>query len=133
MKKQTTFAVLAAAAFALCGATGCIVTEARPMPGTIIPYNTPVEQGKYTVLNGGRVVTGSVTIDYLKANEQLRESAMKKAVDQALAQCPGADALIGITTDSQTYSKTLWTPLIPWPLEFTYTTFVTGTPVKKNP
>lgn len=130
MKKNTAFAVLMTAAFVLCGATGCITKQVTAMPGGIIAANKPVEQGKYTVLNGGRVVSGSFTTDIVGGTE-LRESAMKQAVDQALAQCPGADALVGITTDSQTVVKMLVFP-ITFPLEMKFTTFVTGTPVKLN-
>jgi len=99
------------------------------MPGGIIQANKPVEQGQYSVLNGGKVVTGSYTVDFQQGGS-VKESCMKQAIDKALAQCPGADALVGITTDNQTKLKFLVFP--PIVFENSYTVFVTGTPVKLN-
>lgn len=129
--KTTTCAAIAVVAIALVSATGCISTKKSMMPGNIIASTKPVEQGKYTVLNGGNVVTGKYTIDLLHAeNNDVSGSAMKKACDQALAQAPGADALVDIKTDALSVIKTWRFPQIP--LEVTYTTFVTGVPVKTN-
>lgn len=126
MKKQ--FIPVFAAVFAILGTTGCVSTQRTMMPGAIVSSNKPVEQGKYTVLNNGNTVTGQYSFDLLKGNNDVSGSAMKKAVDQALAQCPGADALVGITIDNMTTQKILVPFMIP--TEFSFTTFVTGTPVK---
>lgn len=131
MKKQT-LAALAAAAAAMLGTTGCISTQKTMSPGGIIASSKPVFDGKYTVLNGGKTVTGKYTFDVLHAkNNDISGSAMKKAVDEALAQAPGADALIDIKTDNLSVQKMVIFP-IGWPLEYSFTTFVTGVPVKTN-
>lgn len=129
--KSSTIAAVAAVAIALVGATGCISTDKKMMPGGIAASTKPIEQGKYTVLNGGNVVTGKYTVDLLNSsNNDVSGSAMKKACDQALTQAPGADALVDIKIDTLSIVKMWRFP--PIPLEITYTTFVTGVPVKTN-
>lgn len=123
------FVPVLAAAVSIGVATGCTTTQRTMMPGSIVASNKPVEQGKYTVLNGGKPVTGKYTFDLLRSNNDVSGSAMKKAIDQALSQCPGADAMVGITIDNMTTQKTLIF-LAPIPLELSFTTFVTGIPVK---
>ena len=128
--KTNPFAIVAAALLALVGSTGCMSTNRTMIPGGIYASNKPVEQGKYTVLNGGNTVTGSYTTNMMKSDKNIAGSAMKKAVDTALAQCDGADALVGITTDTVVENKLLWILYVPVPWEMNYITFVTGTPVK---
>lgn len=129
--KTTMIAAVAVTAIALAGATGCVQTSRTMSPGSIIASTKPLEQGKYTVLNGGNVVSGKYKVDLLNSsNNDVSSSAMKKACDQALAQAPGADALVDIKTDTLTVQRMLVFP--PWPLELSFTTFVTGVPVKSN-
>lgn len=124
-------AAFAAIATSVAVATGCISTDKRMMPGGIVAATKPVEQGRYTVLNGGQSVTGKYTMNILNSSQNdISGSAMKKACDQALAQCPGADALVDVKTDTLQITKMWKFPQIP--LEMTYTTFVTGVPVKTN-
>lgn len=125
--KKILLPVLASMVSIACS-TGCMTTQRTMMPGSIVASSKPVEQGKYTVLNGGKTVTGLYKFDLLRNDNDVSGSAMKKAVDQALSQCPGADALVGITVDNMTTQKML----IPLgiPTEWSFTTFVTGTPVK---
>lgn len=132
MKKQL-FAVFAASVIALVGGTGCMVSQVTMQPGSILPSNVPVQQGKYTILNNGNVVSGKYKLNILHLSDNdYSGSAMKKAVDEALSQCPGANALVGITTDTMDTMKTLITPFGPIPREASRTFFVTGTPVKTN-
>lgn len=127
--KTTTIAAVAAAAFTLVCATGCTSTNITQMPGGWTPK--PMAPGSYTVLNGGKPVSGSVKVDLLdKSNNDLTSSTMRKAVDSALAQCPGADALIDVTQDMRTTQKALMLGPIVIPKEYSYTVFLTGIPVK---
>lgn len=127
--KSKKLAVAAALAAALAAAAGCTSTNITQMPGGWTPK--PMAPGSYTVLNGGRPVTGKVTVDFLdKSNNDLTSSTMRKAVDQALAQCPGADALVDITQDSRTTLRTLQIGPFIIPQENSYTIFITGVPVK---
>lgn len=130
--KTKTLAAIAFAATALVCTSGCTTTQKQMMPGTLVPSTKPIEQGKYTVLNGGKTVTGKYTMDYLhSSNTDFSKSAMKQAVDMALSQAPGADALVDVKTDSMTEVKMLIFP-IQFPLRAEFTTFVTGVPVKTN-
>lgn len=127
MKKHS-FLVLAAAV-AMLGSTGCKTESITQMPGGWTPK--PMAPGSYTVLNGGKPVTGSVKVDLLdKANNEITTSTMRQAVDSALAQCPGADAMIDVTQDSRTTSRILMIGPIQIPQELSYTVFITGVPVK---
>ncbi|MBR3086684.1 MAG: hypothetical protein IKH04_09820 [Kiritimatiellae bacterium] len=127
--KTTTIAAVAAVAFTLVCATGCTSTNITQMPGGWTPK--PMAPGSYTVLNGGKPVSGSVKVDLLdKSNNDLTSSTMRKAVDSALAQCPGADALIDVTQDMRTTQKALMLGPIVIPKENSYTVFLTGIPVK---
>ena len=127
MKTQFIAAVLAA--LAVAGTTGCTSTNVSQMPGSWTPK--PMAPGSYTVLNDGNLVSGSVKVDMLNSsNNNNNESTMRQAVNSALAQCPGADALIDITQDSRMTQKTLMLGPFMIPKEYSYTVFITGIPVK---
>lgn len=127
--KTRMIAAVAVTAIALVGASGCMSTDITQMPGGWTPK--PMAPGSYTVLNGGKPVSGSVKVDLLdKSNNDLTSSTMRKAVDSALAQCPGADALIDVTQDMRTTHKALMLGPIVIPKENSYTVFLTGIPVK---
>lgn len=126
--KTMKIAAIAAMAAALLAGAGCTSTNITQTPGGWTPK--PMAPGSYTVLNGGKPVTGKVTVDISGKAGPMTSSAMRKAVDQALAQCPGADALIDITQDGQMVFRTLNLGLIQIPLEMSYTAFLTGVPVK---
>lgn len=127
--KTRMIAAVAVTAISLVGASGCMSTNITQMPGGWTPK--PMAPGSYTVLNGGKPVSGSVKVDLLdKSNNDLTSSTMRKAVDSALAQCPGADALIDVTQDTRTTQKKLQLGPIVIPKEHSYTVFLTGIPVK---
>jgi hypothetical protein len=129
MTKLQQCAAFVLAATILAGGTGCIQTNITQTPVAWTPK--PMAPGSYTVLNGGKPVSGKVVVDFLdKSNNDLNSSTMRQAVDQALAQCPGADALIDITQDHRITNKTLMIGMFPWPLESSMTYFITGVPVK---
>lgn len=124
-KKLALFAVLASA---LIAGAGCTSTHINQMPGGWTPK--PMAPGSYTVLNGGKPVTGKVTVDISGKAGPMTSSIMRKAVDQALSQCPGADSLIDVTQDGQMVIRTLTIGPIIIPQETSYTVFLTGVPVK---
>ena len=130
MKKQSFASIAAMAVIALLTASGC--TTSMSMPGAMMQSNIPLKQGGYTILNDGKPVTGSAkSVTKINGFGMMRDdseqsSRWRSAIDQALAQCPGADALINITTDVK--MKTTMYPYIGGKIE--YETFVTGTPVK---
>ena len=129
MTKLQQCAALVFAATVLAGGTGCVKTSITQTPIGWVPK--PMAPGSYTVLNGGKPVTGKVVVDFLdKSNNDLNSSTMRQAVNEALAQCPGADALIDITQDHRMTNKILMIGLFPWPLESSMTYFVEGIPVK---
>lgn len=127
--KTRMIAAVAVTAISLVGASGCMSTNITQAPGGWTPK--PMAPGSYTVLNGGKPVSGSVKVDLLdKSNNDLTSSTMRKAVDSALAQCPGADALIDVTYDLRSTQKKLQLGPIGIPQENSYTVFLTGIPVK---
>ena len=75
-------------------------------------------------------MTGKVTVDISGKAGPMTSSIMRKAVDQALSQCPGADSLIDVTQDGQMVIRTLTIGPIIIPQETSYTVFLTGVPVK---
>lgn len=128
--KQHPIVLVAVLAVILFSLTGC--TTSMSMPGTMMQSNIPLKQGGYTILNDGKPVSGSAkSVTKINGFGMMRDdseqsSRFRSAIDQALAQCPGADALINITTDVK--MKTTMYPYIGGKIE--YETFVTGTPVK---
>ncbi len=132
MKK---YIAMFALVISMCMMTGCFkTTEVQQMPGAWTSKAlTPA--GTYTVLNGGKHVTGSVTVTLVgdKSQNVISSSTMKAAVDNALAKCPGADAMIDIYTDVRTeLTKPGSCPFAGFFVEseYKYTVFVTGIPVK---
>lgn len=127
MKKTRTL-LIAAAALAVMVATGC--TSTMSMPGGMMQSNIPLTQGGYTILNDGQPVTGSAkTVAWFTPfglrDDSEKSSRWRTAIDQALAQCPGADALINITTDVKMKTTTYV-----YFAKMEYETIITGTPVK---
>ncbi len=115
---------------ALCGLvavgmmllTGCMTT----IPVNRTSCSIPVAQGKYTLVKSNVYgssdywnILGLFTID-----TSLNQSAQRIASDEALAQAPGADALVNVTTDFKTLNILY--------LFHRYRTYVTGDAVKLN-
>ena len=101
-------------------AYGCV---SRPV--TYVASSVPVEQGKYSVL--GPEVTGSYSqMSLLFFSFGLPGSSQNRAVNDALEQVPGADALVGMAVDTEVFE------ILPFlcPIIGFYSTKVTGTPVK---
>lgn len=116
-------------------AVGC--TSTMSMPGSMMPSNVPLTQGGYEILNNGQTVSGQATttstISALGVREDPSQSArMQDAIRNAIAQCPGADALVNITTDVKVKTTTYPIPIVSLFMagKIEHTTIVTGTPVK---
>ena len=110
--------VLAGAAIA---AAAMVMSGCSTYPGTILDKSKPMDQNGYTVV--GDEVSASecqVSIFGFSMSDQ-RGSAGRRMYKKALAQAPGADALIEYTTDV----KMINVPIV----SFTWFT-LTGTPVK---
>ena len=108
-------AAVVAMAFAL---TGC-----HWYPGAIYDKSKPIEQGQYTVV-ADEVSATELSVSLLGFDlTNMRGSAGRRMYKKALAQAPGADALIEYTTDSKMLD-------LYW-LQFKWYT-LTGTPVKTN-
>ena len=108
--------LLAAATLACAGCT--------TVPLQVAPSSDPVEPGKYTVL--GSEVRGSHTQVLLLGLISLGKSGspIRSAIDDAIEQSPGADALVRVALETDNFSL---------PFVSFYKTYVTGTPVKINP
>lgn len=133
MKNPVRTAFFASVVAAL--AAGC--TSTMSMPGSVMQSNIPLSQGGYEILNNGQTVSGSATtvskISALGVRQDPNQSArMQDAIKNALAQCPGADALINITTDVNVKTTTYPIPIVSLFMagKIEHTTIVTGTPVK---
>lgn len=101
-------------------AFGCV---SRPI--TYVASSVPVEQGRYSVL--GPEVTGSYRqMSFLFVSFGKAGSSQWRAVTDALAQVEGADALVGMAVDTETFE------ILPFlcPIIGFYSTKVSGTPVK---
>lgn len=125
------------AALALVSALAAGCTSVMSAPGSMMPSNVPLTQGGYEVLNNGQQVSGRATsvtkINALGMSQDPNQSArMQDAIKNALAQCPGADALVNITTDVQVKTTTYPIPIVSLFMagKIEHTTIVTGTPVK---
>lgn len=107
-----------AVAVGLVLTAGCISD-----PATFCASSIPIEQGKYSVL--AEEVTGTHTeVNWLFFTFGLGGSGQRHALNAALAQIPGTDALVSMATDTETFF------LIPFALPTFFTTRVSGTPVK---
>lgn len=125
------------AALALVSALAAGCTSVMSAPGSMMPSNVPLTQGGYEVLNNGQQVSGRATsvtkINALGMSQDPNQSArMQDAIKNAIAQCPGADALVNITTDVQVKTTTYPIPIVSLFMagKIEHTTIVTGTPVK---
>ena len=110
--------------------TGAGCKNTMSLPGSMMQSNVPLQQGGYTILNNGQPVSGSAKSKASMSPFGMRDdteksSRWRKAIDEALAQCPGADALINITTDIK-----MTTTSYLYYVTLEYETIVTGTPVK---
>ena len=103
-------------------ACGCV---SRPV--SYVASSIPVEQGRYSVL--GPEVTGSYSqMSLLFFSFGLPGSSQARAVNDALEQVPGSNALVGMAIDTEVFE------ILPFlcPIIGFYSTKVTGTPVKTN-
>ncbi len=126
--KNSIPAAVAAAVIALGLGSGC--THSMSMPGTMMQSNIPLQQGGYVILNDGKPVSGSAKSKasmspFGMKDDTEKSSRWRAAIDQALAQCPGADALVNITTDIKMKATSYL-----YYIKMEYETIVTGTPVK---
>ena len=97
---------------------GCISS-----PSTFCTSSIPVEQGKYSVL--AEEVTGTHTeVNWLFFTFGLGGSGQRHALNAALSQVPGTDALVAMAVDTESFF------LVPVALPSFFTTRVSGTPVK---
>ncbi len=108
-------AVVAAAALAM---SGCHI-----VPGTIRDMSKPIEQGGYSEPADEVSATELQVYLFGFPMSDLRGSAGRRLYKNALAQAPGADALIEYTTDTKTLNLAFM--VFQW-----YT--LTGVPVKTN-
>lgn len=105
---------------AVCAAAVSVISGCMNMPIGYVPSNVPVSQGQYTVV--AESVSGSDhQISVLGFGAARLGSAQNRAVKNALAQAPGADALVGMSIDLET-KNLVFVNII--------TTRVTGTAVK---
>lgn len=99
---------------------GCSFT----IPKNYATSSIPVTQGKYTVL--AEEVQGSSTqTQWLFFTFDKDGRVQRDAIDDALSQVIGADALVSMTVDEEVF-----TFIVPFVLPTFYTVYVTGTPVK---
>lgn len=116
MKSAKTIALGMGLAFA----AGCISS-----PTTFCASSIPIAQGKYSVLASD--VTGTHTeVNWLFFTFGLGGSGQRHALNDALSQVPGADALVAMAIDTECFF------LVPVALPTFFTTRVSGTPVKVN-
>ena len=129
-------------------AAGCTTeTVTRDFPTIHAPESFGPKD--YKILNDGRPVTGSATskVDMfssewsLNPNQRWLEASSREAVrrvlealEDAVSQCPGADALIDVSVGGQQKTEKIYLGFIFWDESFPeITTTVTGIPVKRNP
>ena len=105
---------------------GCLT-----QPTGFVSSSVPVGQGGYSVL--GLEVRGTSTqVSWLFFTFGAHGSSQRHALEDALSQIEGADGLIAMSVDSETFSI-MPTSLISFPIFPTfYKIVVTGTPVKLN-
>lgn len=105
---------------AVCAAAVSAVSGCMNLPAGYVTSNIPVSQGQYTVV--AESVSGSDhQVSAFGFGASKLGSAQDRAVRNALAQAPGADALIGMSIDIERKSL-VFASII--------TTRVTGTAVK---
>ncbi len=118
MKK---LALLALCAAGVVMTSGCMITNM----GTLQEATKPIEQGKYTVLGDRVSGVDSMWILPFGISDGRPGSAALRALDEAKAKCPTADALVEVSQNVETYLYPI--PLFPI---MQSKTRVTGTPVK---
>lgn len=98
-------------------ASGCLST-----PLALVPSTDPIEQGKYSVL--GSEVSGTDTqVSFLFLTFGAHGSGIRRAINDALSQAPGSDALVRVAMEDESF----------WFIIFNFSKVrVTGTPVKCN-
>ena len=106
----------AAIAAAMVGMSGCYM-----YPGTIQDKSKPIEQGRYSVVGDEVSATELQVFLFGFPMSDLRGSGGRRMYKSALAQAPGADALIEYTMDTKQLNLSVL--LFQW-----YT--LTGVPVK---
>jgi len=112
--------LIAASSVMVVALCGCV---SRPM--TFAPSSVPVNQNNYTVLNSE--VSGSdVQVSIAFFSFGMPGSGQRNALNDALNQVPGANALVGMAVEHETFE------IVPCllPVFGVYKTRVTGTPVK---
>lgn len=99
------------------GLTGCLSS-----PIALVPSTDPVEQGQYSVV--GAEVSGTDTqFSILFFTFGAHGSGIRRAINDALAYAPGADALVRVALEEEYFSL----------IAFSFNKVrVTGTPVKTN-
>lgn len=106
---------------ALC-AVALLTVGCTTIPSNYVASSIPVEQGRYTVV--AEKVTGTDSqVNILGFGASRIGSSQNRAIDDALRQAPGANALVGMSIDIET--KNLLVAMV-------ITTRVTGTAVKTN-
>ena len=120
MKKITPLVLAAVSAVV---STGCLMTNM----GTLQDTTKPVEQGKYTVLGDRVSGVDSMWILPFGITDGRPGSPALRALDEAKAKCPRADALVEVSQNVETYMY----PIPFFPI-MQAKTRVTGTPVKIN-
>ena len=120
MMKTMKYVKAGIVAATLAVACGCV---SRPV--TFVAASKPVEHGQYTVLSSE--VTGTCNqMSFLFLSFGLPGSSQRRALQDAIDQVPGADALISMAVDTEVFE------IMPFlcPVIGFYTTRVTGTPVQ---
>lgn len=105
---------------------GCLT-----QPTGFVSSSIPVNHGGYSVL--GLEVRGTSTqVSWLFFTFGAHGSSQRHALEDALSQIEGADGLVAMSVDSETFSI-MPTSLISFPIFPTfYKIVVTGTPIKLN-
>ena len=108
---------------AAIAAVAMIMSGCHSYPGSIQDKSKPIAQNGYTVVGDEASATECQITVFGIGLSDLRGSAGRRMYKTALAQAPGADALIEYTTDVRDVA--LGPIFVQW---FT----LTGTPVKTN-
>lgn len=91
--KLRSVSIAAACAVAAVVLTGCMST-----PAGYVPSNVPVSQGQYTVVKENvSGIDSQISILFFSAAKL--GSSQRRAVQDALASAPGADALVDMAID----------------------------------
>lgn len=106
-------------------ATAFLITGCMSSAITFVSSSVPLEQGRYTEIMSE--VTGTSTqVNWLFFTFGAAGSGQRHALEDALSQTDGAEALVSMAVDEEYFM------LVPFVLPSVYKTRVTGTPVKAN-